>query len=43
MTKAEIVNEVAKSTGVEKSIAQDVVEATMVAINMQFRYRFTSS
>ena len=32
MTKAEIVNEVAKSTGVEKSIAQDVVEATMVAI-----------
>ena len=32
MAKAEIVNEVAKSTGVEKSIAQDVVEATMVAI-----------
>ena len=32
MTKAEIVNEVAKSTGVEKSIAQDVVEATMAAI-----------
>lgn len=32
MTKAEIVNEVAKSTGIEKVTVQTVVEATMESI-----------
>ncbi|MBK8806463.1 MAG: integration host factor subunit beta [Bacteroidales bacterium] len=32
MTKADIVNEVAKNTGVEKVIVQKTVEATMEAI-----------
>ena len=32
MTKAEIVNEVAKSTGIEKAAVQTVVEATMESI-----------
>ncbi len=32
MTKAEIVNEVAKSTGIEKVTVQSVVEATMESI-----------
>ncbi len=32
MTKAEIVNEIAKSTGIEKVTVQTVVEATMESI-----------
>lgn len=32
MTKAEIVNEVAKATGIEKATVQAVVEATMESI-----------
>ena len=32
MTKAEIVNEVAKATGIEKAAVQSVVEATMESI-----------
>ena len=32
MTKAEIVNEVAKATGIEKVTVQTVVEATMESI-----------
>ena len=32
MTKAEIVNEVAKATGIEKDTVQTVVEATMESI-----------
>ena len=32
MTKADIVNEVAKSTGIEKVVVQKTVEATMEAI-----------
>ena len=32
MTKAEIVNEVAKATGIEKVAVQTVVEATMESI-----------
>ncbi len=32
MTKAEIVNEVAKSTGIEKVTVQTIVEATMESI-----------
>lgn len=32
MTKADIVNEVAKTTGIEKVIVQNVVEATMDTI-----------
>ena len=32
MTKADIVNEISKSTGVEKAVVQDVVEAFMTSI-----------
>ena len=32
MTKADIVNEISKSTGVEKAVVQDVVEASMTSI-----------
>ena len=32
MTKAEIVNEVAKATGIEKVTVQTVVEATMESV-----------
>lgn len=32
MTKADIVNEVAKSTGIEKSAVQTVIEASMESI-----------
>ena len=32
MTKADIVNEISKSTGVEKAVVQDVVEAVMTSI-----------
>lgn len=32
MTKADIVNEIAKSTGVEKVLVQDIVEAFMESV-----------
>ena len=34
MTKAEIVNQVAKATGIEKVTVQSVVEATMDSIRL---------